>query len=146
MTRTQENTKYRVSGGQPIAHCHEFKLQLLSMTASREPLPSSSSSTYLPPNDSLPKRFKVLWRILLISNFALSGSPYYLLLVRFPFSSHSVMGYFSLIRISILNFPDPETTLGSEKMEFVMKRICMLNVFVFARQVFDVMTVMDFFA
>ncbi|KAL0558492.1 hypothetical protein IC582_003065 [Cucumis melo] len=43
------------------------------MTASREPLPSSSSSTYLPPNDSLPKRFKVLWRILLISNFALSA-------------------------------------------------------------------------
>lgn len=109
MTHTQENTKNRVSGRQ-----REFKLQLLSMTDPRAPLPSSSSSTYLPPNDSLPKRFKVLWRVLLISNFALSGSLYYLL-VRFPFSSHSVMGYFSLIRISILNFPDPELTFGNEK-------------------------------
>ncbi|XP_022147677.1 uncharacterized protein LOC111016544 [Momordica charantia] len=44
------------------------------MTDPRAPLPSSSSPPPpLPPNDLLPRRFKVIWRVLLISNFALAA-------------------------------------------------------------------------
>lgn len=55
------------------------------------------------------------------------------------------MGCFSLIQISIFNFPDPEMILENEKVEFVMKTTCMFNVLVFAGQVFDIMTGMSFF-
>ncbi|XP_022968535.1 uncharacterized protein LOC111467730 isoform X2 [Cucurbita maxima] len=43
------------------------------MADPRASLSSLSSPPSLPPNDQLPRRFKVVWRVLLISNFALSG-------------------------------------------------------------------------
>ncbi|XP_022968528.1 uncharacterized protein LOC111467730 isoform X1 [Cucurbita maxima] len=43
------------------------------MADPRASLSSLSSPPSLPPNDQLPRRFKVVWRVLLISNFALSA-------------------------------------------------------------------------
>ena len=83
-----------------------YPISPLSMADPRASLSSLSSPPSLPPNDQLPRRFKVVWRVLLISNFALSGLFYNLRLLHFRFTRiRDGASFFFLIPMSIVNLP-----------------------------------------